>query len=198
MPKEFIWPYYIWMYFNILKKLNSNLKKLNKLDGKKNNIKREKLYCEMFGEIAQIIPMKIINNKIIIKNNGILELLDGEEKYVKEGFEEMKFSMGEFLYYIKETRNNIEHSPHRLLLCSQIGTKNHSNIIFNYIKPGVNVTNIGPEDIVYCYCDNKVLELIINKLNNIFILLRKEIYNKIKKGKIDPHLREVYSKYRLE
>ena len=197
MKNEFIWPYYIWMYFNILKKLNSNLKRLNRLDGKNNNAKRERLYCEMFGEIVQIIPVEIDHNVTKIRDKGILELLNGEEKYVKKGFDEMNSSMGKLLYYIKEARNNIEHSPHRLLLCSQTGTKNNSSIILNYLKPGVNITNIGPEDIVYCYCNSEVLELIIDKLNNIFKLLRKEIYNKIKMGKIDPKLKGVYSKYRL-
>ena len=48
MKEKVSWPYYIWMYFNILKKLNSNYRKLNNLDGKHNNKKRELLYYEMF------------------------------------------------------------------------------------------------------------------------------------------------------
>ena len=50
MEKTIRWPYYIWMYFDILKKLNSNYRKLNNLDGKNNNRKREELYYEIFEE----------------------------------------------------------------------------------------------------------------------------------------------------
>lgn len=93
MKEKVSWPYYIWMYFNILKKLNSNYRKLNNLDGKHNNKKRELLYYEMFEEITQIIPYKVKGEKIIIRENeGILELLDGELSFVKEYFDEMKVS----------------------------------------------------------------------------------------------------------
>ena len=56
MKNKPIWPGYVWMYFNILNELNLNYKKLNNLEGKKNNNKREKLYYEICEEITQIIP----------------------------------------------------------------------------------------------------------------------------------------------
>ena len=187
------------MYFNILKRLNSNYKKLNNLDGKHNNRKREKLYYEMFEEITQIIPYKIDHGKLIIRNNqGILDLLNDELPFVKDYFVEMLSSEKKWLSYIKLTRNNVEHSPHRLLLCAQIGMKGSSNITLNYLKQGANLAKINWLDIEYCYCDNVILERIISKLNTLFIEIRKEIKKLKKEKKITSEIAEIYSKYRLK
>ena len=198
MKEKIAWPYYIWMYFNILKKLNSNYRKLNNLDGKHNNNKRELLYYDMFEEITQIIPYRVKGEKIRIRENeGILELLNDELSFVKEYFENMLASEKEWLSYIKRTRNNIEHSPHRLLLCAQTGTKGHSNITLNYMKQGADLTKINWFNIEYCYCDSVILGKIISELNELFKQIRKEINKLEKEKKIENEIAKIYSRYRL-
>ena len=199
MRKKVAWPYYIWLYFNILKQLNLNYRKLNNLDGKCNNKKREILYYDMFEEITQIIPYNIKRHKTKIKeSNGILELLNGELPFVKKYFDDMLIRENKWLSYIKKTRNNVEHSPHRLLLCAQTGTKGSSNITLNYMKHGADLTKINLSDIEYCYCDNIILGRIINELNDLFKKIRKEI-NKLKKEKkIENEIAEIYSKYHFK
>lgn len=195
---KIIWPYYIWVYFDILKKLNLNYKKLNKLVGKESNRKREKLYYDMFEEITQLIPYSVSSGKIQINNDkGILELLNGEESFVEECFREMSVSESKWLYYIKQTRNNIEHSPHRILICALYGTNDYSKIVLNYSKKGADLKNIELDEIEYCYCDSAILNRIIKKLNVLFIKIRKDINQMAKNKIIDSELIKIYAKYRF-
>lgn len=198
MKKAIRWPYYIWMYFDILKKLNSNYRKLNNLDGKNNNQKREKLYYEIFEEITQIIPCHINDGTLKIRNQGILELLGDDEKFVKTFLEDMINSEELYLYDIRQIRNNIEHSPHRLLICAQFGAKGSSNITLNYSRANTNLDNISAKDIECYKCDSKILNEIILKLNTLFKNIRKDIIKLAKSGKVDYELIKIYSRYKLK
>lgn len=198
MEKTIRWPYYIWMYFDILKKLNGNYRKLNNLDGKNNNRKREELYYEIFEEITQIIPCHINDGVLKIRNQGILELLGDDEKFVKKNLKDMIDSEKLRLYDIRQIRNNIEHSPHRLLICAQFGTKGSSNITLNYSSANADLDELLAKDIECYKCDSKILNEIISKLNELFKDIRKDIVKLAKSGKIDYGLIKIYSRYKLK
>lgn len=198
MKNKPIWPGYVWMYFNILNELNLNYKKLNNLEGKKNNNKREKLYYEICEEITQIIPYKDENGKLILrKKEGILDLLDGEEPFIETFLSNLLLKEQEALGYIKNIRNYTEHKPHRLLLCAQTGTKGNSEITLNFLKKSKDYSNISGFDILFCYCDSEIIKRIIRELNELFRDIRKRIYELEKEGLIDNELARCYSRYRL-
>lgn len=199
MDKKYAWAYYVWMYFNILKRLNTNYARLNKLDGLENNRKRELLYYDIIEEIIQIIPCKITDGKLhISKDAGILELVHYKNNFLEKEFEKILNDYYEELFYIRQIRNNVEHSPHRILILSQRTSSGTSSITINYYKKGTDLNKITADSIEYCYCDSNILGKIINELNVIFKQIRKEINFLSKSGKIDKKLMKHYSKYKLK
>lgn len=196
-----MWPGYIWMYFDILNDLNLDLKKLNNLDGKSNNWKREKIYYDIFEKITQLIPYRFINEEKgslkLKEKNGILELLNGDEPFVREYLDNMINLRNESLSCIKTIRDNVEHSPHRILLCAMTGTKNFSSITLNYHKLGKVPPITNPDDIYCCKCNSIMVEKIVLDLNKLFIDIRNRIKELIKDGKVEPYFAKIYSKYRF-
>ena len=70
MINDYIWPYYIYVYFDILQKLNIDLKKLNSIDGGHDgNKKRELLYCNIIENITKLIPYSIKDGKEKLKSS---------------------------------------------------------------------------------------------------------------------------------
>lgn len=199
MDKKYSWVYYVWMYFDILKKLNINYASLNKLDGLENNRKRELLYYDIVEEITQIIPYKIYKGKLHIrKQEGILELLNYDNNFVEKEFKKMLSIYREELSSIKQIRNNVEHSPHRILILSQLTSQGNSSVTINYYKKGTDLNEITVDSIECCHCDSDILGKIITELNVIFKQIRKEINFLSKSGKIDKNLMKHYSKYKLK
>lgn len=200
MNKKYAWAYYVWMYFNILKRLNTNYARLNKLDGLESNRKAEQLYYDIIEGITKIIPYKIDDEKtkkLKIRKQGILELLQNNN-YIEKEFNEILTNKREQLFYIKQIRNNVEHSPHRILILSQFTSSGTSSITINYYKKGTDLNKITADSIEYCYCDSNILGEIIAELNVIFKQIRKEINLLSKSGKIDKNLMKHYSKYKLK
>jgi len=85
MDKKNIWPYYIWMYFDIVKDINKNYRRLIKLHGTENHRKIEKIYYEIMEEITQVIPYGYEKKKVKLKyGEGMLELIDNEFSFVED------------------------------------------------------------------------------------------------------------------
>jgi len=198
MNKKIIWPYYIWMYFDILNKANKNYRILIKLSGKNNHKKIEKKYYEIMEEITQIIPCGYEKNRIKLKpKDGILELANNVS-FIKNDFKTILKKYNDELISIKVIRNNVEHSPHRVTLCAQVSGMGSSNITLNYYKKGSDLDNIKLDDLIYCHCSTLTLKNLISDLNELFKKIRKEIRKLSSKGKIDKELTTIYRKYKLK
>ncbi len=195
MNNKIIWPYYIWMYFDILKNVNKKYRKLVKLCGKENHRKIEKINYEIMEGITQIIPYGYEKKKLKLKSGeGILELIANDAQFIGEELEKILKKYNDELMSIKIIRNNVEHSPHRVVLCAQVSGAGTSNITLNYYKKGSNFNNINVNDLLCCHCSTNILKSIISDVNVLF----KKIRTKILEEKIDDNLARHYRKYKLK
>ena len=205
----------LYVYLNIMNNINKSLNKIIKVNQNNNPDKTVDLFYLLTSEILRILPYKVFdiqekektnqnvikeeiindcldddsisleqkNKKIVInKNDGIL-LLRRRLDYIEEEYNKLILneSLKDVLINILKVRNKFTHEPHNLSVAFSVGCNTSCSMGIYYKDELEMLSTID-------------IQVIVKKLNLIFIRIRKEFINIVKMHDKDFKQYPIYKK----
>lgn len=211
--KEYLRSLYV--YLNIMNNINKLLNKIIKVNQNKTPDKTVDLFYLLTSEILRILPYKLndiqenkredkekiddefvndyldegkniskyLNKKITIKRNDGILLLSNKLDYIEDEYNKLVLneSLKEPLINILKVRNKFTHEPHNLSFGFSIGGSTSCSMGIYYNNELQLLSTID-------------IQVIVKKLNLIFVRIRKDFINIVKRFDKDFKEYPIYKK----
>ena len=160
----------LYVYLKIMNNINKVLKKIINTNWTTAPDNTTELFYLLTSEILRIMPYKREENKIILETQDGIFQLKGKLNYIEEEYNKLATDekLTKSFLDILTVRNKFTHEPH--------------NLSFGFSVSGENSCSIG------IYYKNSLqmlstidIQVIVKKLNIIFIHIRKDFINLVKK-----------------
>lgn len=162
-------------YFRMLNKINLLLIKSMNENIKLEPYENEDIFYELVSELMRLLPYKFCNNKIELKNDGIIQLKE-KLNFIEKEYNKILMNPNYFDIFknVWRIRNKFIHEPHNIHFVMSIGGSSSCSMSLYYKDELLSIGTVELAGVVY------KLNVIFEKIRQLFLEIIEKCDNKYK------------------